>query len=116
MSGDTQLSNDELRLIFRHLPVSDLGRCMLVSKQWKNALLEEDGADEETSVWRLKYEERWWSPLRNQCNYLEYFRGTVQNDRELAEKLLHGRMVQDCETRSWLLTGHSKRVKNIFRL
>ena len=47
MSGDTQLSNDELRLIFRHLPVSDFRRCMLVSKQWKNALLEEDGADEE---------------------------------------------------------------------
>jgi len=105
-----KLSNDVLRLVFRHLSVPELGQCMVVCKKWKETLTEEEGADQDISVWRLKLEERWWRPSASHENYREQFHERLQYQRQFARELENGRFVKDCESRSWLLTGHDKRV------
>lgn len=111
------LSRHVWRLVFRHLSVPDLGRCLRVCQHWHGALTEPEGADEDVSLWRLKYEERWWNPLCNHSsNYLQEFRDTVAYCRCFASDMVQGRFVSDCQSRSWLLTGHSREVRTVFRL
>lgn len=108
------LHQDELRLVFQYLTIVDLGQCAAVCRTWHRALIENDGPDPAVSVWRLKYEERWWKRLEMTTTCAatprDAVRECVRDEHALARQLRRGQFVGSCETRPWLLAGNDSPI------
>uniref|UniRef100_A0A7S4J1B3 F-box domain-containing protein n=1 Tax=Odontella aurita TaxID=265563 RepID=A0A7S4J1B3_9STRA len=112
------LPEDTLCLVFRELSVLDLGSCHAVCSSWNRALKRKTGAM--NLVWRRKMEECWWSLCscddsgsETHPGFRVLFQEKVCDRMRLRDDMKFGRFADSCDSRPWLMRGHSKRVQSV---
>jgi len=123
------LPGDILGRVFQYISLKDLGQCAQICRVWNHFLFHDD------FTWRCKMEDIGWciqslgnSNTSHDTTIANYdnggcsvsrrtiFRDWILEKSQLANALERGNFMGDCDTKPWLLFGHSKTVRSILEM
>lgn len=105
------LSEDSLGLVFQFLSLHEVAICCRVCSAWHDFLLGDD------IMWKYMMENLWWFTTQPRIGGArDMFRNAVCSGAQLVKYLERGRFVDNCDTRSWLLCGHRRKVMSILEI